>query len=351
MPKIARSKVTLEEEMAKSSEARCGCLPARRRRMLARAKRSLRIRALAAACALGAGCVMPVHGQQSAVELNILPVQGNVFMLHGGDAGNVAVQIGADGVVVVNALRTGMAAQIAAKVKTLTPAPIRYVINTSADLHNTAGNAELAALGVFGATNASGRPGATLVAHENVLLRLTALTRARQDLFPDLAVPQDVYILPFKDIYFNGEPIFVMHEPNAHSDGDSIVLFRKSDTIAVGDLFTPNAYPAIDVANGGNVQGLLRALHHILDLAVPEHLQDGGTRIIPGRGRLCNEADVVEYRNMVAIVRDRVRAMIDDGMSLGAVQAARPTLDYDTEYGQGGRAFVESIYASLTANE
>jgi glyoxylase-like metal-dependent hydrolase (beta-lactamase superfamily II) len=247
-------------------------------------------------------------------------------------------------------MRAGLAERIADEINTLTPAPIRYIINTSADLHNTAGNAELAALGTFGATNAAAYPGATLVAHENVLLRLTELTRQRRDPFPDAGVPQDVYILPFKDIYFNAEPIFIIHQPNAHSDGDSIVLFRKSDTIAVGDLFTPGEYPVIDVAGGGNVQGLLRALNRVLDLAVPERLQDGGTRIIPGKGRLCNEADLVEYRNMVAIVRDRVRDMVGKRMSLEQVQAARPTLDFDTEYGEGA-AFVESVYRSLAASE
>jgi glyoxylase-like metal-dependent hydrolase (beta-lactamase superfamily II) len=271
-------------------------------------------------------------------------------MLHAGAAGNIAVQTGKDGVLVVNALRAGLAPQIAAQIKTLTPAPIRYIVSTSADLHNTAGNAELAALGMFGASPAQLRPGATLVAHENVMLRLTELTRDRKSPFPEAAVPQDVYILPSKDVYFNSEPIFVIHEPNAHSDGDSIVLFRKSDTLAVGDLFTPDRYPVIDVAHGGSVNGLLRALNHILDLAVPEHLQDGGTRIIPGSGRLCNEADVVEYRNMVAIVRDRVRASLGKGMSLKEIQTSRPTLDFDTEYGPGA-AFVESVYASLAASK
>jgi glyoxylase-like metal-dependent hydrolase (beta-lactamase superfamily II) len=203
---------------------------------------------------------------------------------------------------------------------------------------------------MFGATNAARRPGATLVAHENVMLRLTELTRQRNDPFPFEGLPLDVYILPLKDVYFNEEPVFIMHEPNAHTDGDSIVLFRKSDTIAVGDLFTPGRYPVIDTERGGNVQGLLRALNHVLDLAVPEHLQEGGTRIIPGRGRLCNEADVVEYRNMVAIVRDRVRDLMGKGMALDEIQRTRPTLDYDSEYGSGD-AFVASIYASLTATE
>ena len=284
------------------------------------------------------------------VELHLLPVQGNVYMLHAGTAGNAAVQIGSDGVFVVNALRAGLAERIAAKVEELTAAPIRYIVSTSAGLHNVSGNAELAALGTFGATSASGRPGATLVAHENVMRRLSDMTRARRDPFPELAVPHDVYFLAHKDVYFNAEPIFILHAPNAHSDGDSIVLFRKSDTLALGDLFVPGEYPVIDVARGGSVNGLLAALNRVLDLAVPARLQDGGTRIIPGRGRLCNEADVVEYRNMVAIVRDRVRALIAAGMSLEEVRAAQPTLDYDVEYGPG-RAFVESVYMSLQATE
>jgi glyoxylase-like metal-dependent hydrolase (beta-lactamase superfamily II) len=150
-------------------------------------------------------------------------------------------------------------------------------------------------------------------------------------------------------VYFNGEPIFVMHQPNAHTDGDSLVLFRRSDVIYAGDLFVPDEYPVIDVARGGNVQGLIRALNKILDLAVPARLQDGGTRVIPARGRLCNEADVVEYRNMVAIVRDRVRALLEEGKSFAEIQAARPTLDYDTQYGSG-EAFVRSVYESLVAS-
>jgi glyoxylase-like metal-dependent hydrolase (beta-lactamase superfamily II) len=286
--------------------------------------------------------------QRAVAELGILHAQGNVYMLHGAEMGNLAVQIGEDGVMVVNALREGLAEEIAATVATLTSAPIRYIINTSADLHNTGGNASLAALGTFGASNAGGRAGATLVAQENVMLRLTESSRASKNPFPGEGIPHDAYILPRKDIYFNDEPVLVIHEPNAHSDGDSIVLFRKSDVIAVGDLFTVSEYPVIDVERGGSVRGLLRALNHVLDLAVPERLQDGGTRIVPGRGRLCNEADVVEYRNMVAIVRDRVRDLIGKGMTLDEIQAARPALDYETEYGPAD-AFIASIHASLLA--
>jgi cyclase len=284
-----------------------------------------------------------------APELHVLPVQGNVYMLHAGAAGNVTVQIGTDGVFVVSALTPDLAPRIAAEIKTLTREPIRYIVSVNADVRNTLGNGALAALGMFGATASSGRPGATLVAHENVLLRLSALTRAERNPFPGESVPFDNYILPFKDVYFNGEPIFIMHEPNAHTDGDSIVLFRKSDTLAVGDLFVPDEYPVIDVARGGSVSGLIGALNHILDLAVPQRLQDGGTRIIPARGRLCNEADVVEYRDMVAIVRDRIRALIEEGKTLAEIQSARPSLDYDARFGSG-EAFVRSIYDSLMAS-
>ncbi len=300
-------------------------------------------------CCLGLLAADASVAQSGDIELDMLPVQGNVYMLYGGDAGNIAVQTGVDGVMLVNAMRAGLEDRVAAKIEALTSAPIRYIINTSADLHHTGGNAELAGKGMFGSTPTAGRDRATIVAQENVMLRLSAQMQQRRDPFPGLGIPQDVFFLPQKDIYFNGEPVFVIHEPAAHSDGDSIVLFRKSDTIAVGDLFTPDRYPVIDVENGGSVNGLLRALNHILDLAVPARLQDGGTRIVPGRGRICNEADVVEYRNMVAVVRDRLRDAIDRGLSLPEIQREHLTLDYDAEFEGSGTAFVESVFASLMA--
>jgi cyclase len=292
------------------------------------------------------------RAQPNEPAFGMLPVQGNVYMLHGPDDTNIAVQIGDDGVMLVNAMRAGLATQIVAEIEKLTPAPIRYIINTNPDLHLTGGNAELAAKGMFGSTPALApgeQPGATLVAHENLMRRLSDATRERRNPFPESGVPRDTFYLPFKDIYFNGEPVFIIHEPNAHTDGDSIVLFRKSDTLAVGDIFVPDQYPVIDRELGGSVQGLIRALNHILDLAVPRRLQDGGTRVIPGRGRLCNEADVVEYRNMVVIVRDRVRDLIEKGLTLSEIREAGVTRDYDGEFGGSGDGFVESVYESLVA--
>ena len=277
------------------------------------------------------------HAQSDDVHLTVLPVQGNVYMIYGGPEGNIAAQVGMDGVMLVDAMRAGLADEIIAAIGTITPAPIRYIINTSADVHHTGGNADLAPRGMFGSTPslAPGEtPGASLVAHENVMLHLTAMSGQQRNPFPSAGIPREVYFLSFKDIYFNDEPVFIMHEPDAHSDGDSIVLFRKSDTIAVGDIFTPDRYPVIDIDNGGSVNGLIRALNHILDLAVPRHLQD----------------DVVEFRNMVVIVRDRVRDLMDKGLSLREIQATRPTRDYDGEFSGSGEAFVAAIHASLAAS-
>lgn len=314
------------------------------------------LRAVTACLLVGLVQYSPANAQRRSddVELHLLPVQGNVYMLNGGSAGNIAVQIGMDGVMLVDAMPAGLAGQIAATIAAVTPEPIRFIINTGPDRHHTGGNAELAALGTFGSTPSLApgeQPGATLVAHENVMVRLTAEQSDRRNPFPVAGIPRTVYFLPQKDIYFNDEPVFLIHEPNAHTDGDSIVLFRKSDTIAVGDIFVPDEFPVIDIEIGGSVQGLIRALNHILDLAVPRRLQDGGTRIIPGSGRLCNEADVVESRNMVVIVRDRVLDMIEKGMSLDEILAARPARDYEVEYSGSAADFVTSIYRSLAASK
>ena len=167
----------------------------------------------------------------------------------------------------------------------------------------------------------------------------------------DAASINDTYFRSPKDFLFNGESVLVYHMPAAHTDGDSIVMFRRSDVISVGDIFTPDRYPVIDLANGGSVQGLLDGLNTILEMAVSGKYQEGGTFVIPGHGRLCDEADVVEFRDMVTIIRDRVQDMLKKGMTLEQVKAAKPSRDYDTQYKGSPDVFVESIYKSLAARK
>jgi glyoxylase-like metal-dependent hydrolase (beta-lactamase superfamily II) len=162
----------------------------------------------------------------------------------------------------------------------------------------------------------------------------------------------DIYREDHKDLYFNGEAVQLLHQPAAHTDGDSIVFFRKSDVIATGDVFTPASYPMIDIARGGSINGIVDALNRIIDLTVPAEKQEGGTMVIPGHGRLCDEADVVEYRDMMTIIRDRIRDLVKKGMTLEQVKAMRPTRDYDPLYGATEGpwttdSFVEAAYNSL----
>jgi glyoxylase-like metal-dependent hydrolase (beta-lactamase superfamily II) len=157
-----------------------------------------------------------------------------------------------------------------------------------------------------------------------------------------------------KEIFFNEEPVLAIYQPAAHTDGDSLVFFRHSDVISTGDIFVTTSFPFIDIEHGGSIQGEIDALNRIIDIAVPKLEEEGGTYIVPGHGRICDEFDVVEYRDMVTIVRDRVQAAIKKGQTLEQVKAAHLTKDYDARYdtksGIGSSdTFIEAVYKSLTA--
>jgi glyoxylase-like metal-dependent hydrolase (beta-lactamase superfamily II) len=261
-----------------------------------------------------------------------------------GPGGNITVQAGKEGLVVVDTQTAAAAPQAMAAIRKLSELPIIWLINTSLDADHIGGNEALLRLG--GSNEASLR--ARVIAHENVLNRLLKAGPAR---VADAASINDTYFKSPKDFLFNGEAVMVYHMPNAHTDGDSIVLFRRSDVISVGDLFTPDRYPVIDLANGGSVQGLIDGLNKILEMAVAGKYQEGGTFVIPGHGRLSDEADVVEFRDMVTIIRDRVQDMIKKGMTLEQVKAGKPSRDYDTQYSGSPEVFVESIYRSLATRK
>ena len=156
-------------------------------------------------------------------------------------------------------------------------------------------------------------------------------------------------------MFVNGEALQLIHVPNAHTDGDTIVFFRRSDVIATGDIYNTSRYPRFDSEKGGSVAGVIEGLNRILDIAIPGENQEGGTVVIPGHGRLSDETEVANYRDMLTIVRDRVAAMISAGMTLEQVQRAKPTSDYDGIYDEPGgwtaAMFVAATYRDLAGGK
>jgi glyoxylase-like metal-dependent hydrolase (beta-lactamase superfamily II) len=240
--------------------------------------------------------------------------------------------------------------KVLATIRKLSDKPIRYIVNTHAHADHTGGNE---VIGKAGSTT-QGNP-TPIVAHENVLARMSAAVGERT-VAPTAAWPTNSYVTASKDFFFNDEPIRLFHDAAAHTDGDTIALFRRSDVLVAGDILVTTSYPVIDLASGGGVQGVIDGLNRLLDLAVPQHEQEGGTYIVPGHGRICDEADVLEYRDMVTIVRDRVQDMIDRRLTVDQVTAARPTLDYDLRYGSASgpwttAMFVEAVYKDLSSRK
>ena len=320
--------------------------------------------------AFGVGGLERVTAQQrsqGASEIETVQVQPNFFLIAGAGA-NIAVQFGSDGVVVVDSGSADKADQVLVEIRKLTQQPIRYIINTSADPDHVGGNEKLSLAGQSiiptGGLNeiaaAGGR--APILAEEHVQARLSAPV-GKQAPFPAAAWPTNTYSSALqenqKDMYLNGQAIQTFYQPAAHTDGDSIVFFRKSDVVVVGDVLDTTRFPVIDLEKGGTVQGLLASLNRIIALTVPPIplvWQEGGTVVIPGHGRICDEADVVDYRDMIAIVRDAIQDMIKKGMTLDQIQRADPTKGYRRRYGSdSGRwttnMFVEAVYKSLTANK
>jgi glyoxylase-like metal-dependent hydrolase (beta-lactamase superfamily II) len=269
----------------------------------------------------------------------------------------MTVQIGDEGVLVVDTGLATISDNVLAAIKGLSNKPIRVIINTHLHPDHTGGNEAFAQVGKGIGGNAPGNfvpvfPGARLIAHENVLKRMTAQTGS-QSATPVSGWPNETFFTEDKEIFFNNEAIQLFYQPG-HTDGDVVVFFRRSDVVSAGDLFLTTTYPVIDVANGGNLQQFIDGLNRILDLTIPKDKAEAGTFVVPGHGRLSDEADVVEYRDMLTIVRDRVQALVGKGMTLAQIKEARPTQDYDGRYGANTGPwttdmFIEAVYRSLTA--
>jgi len=294
-----------------------------------------------------ASATMPL-GAQSGLE--VLQVQGSVHALMGPE-GNTTVQVGAEGPLIVDTQPAALSERVLAAIRGLTPRPIRHIVLTSGNDQTAGGAANLSKAGRYVRLIDSIDPRgidarASIIAHLNVLNRMNA---AQQ---PSASWPTDTYFTPEWALFSNGEAVQFIHVPAAHSDGDTIVFFRRSDVIATGPIFDAAGYPRFDPARGGGIAGIIEGLNRVLDITVAGENQEGGTVVIPGRGRLSDETDVANYRDMVTIVRDRVRDMVMKGMSLEQIQRSKPTADYERLYGGQsdwtGELFVAAIYRDLS---
>lgn len=328
-------------------------------------------------------CAVTVAAQNEDIEL--VHIRGPVYLLAGA-GGNITVSAGPDGVLLVNSGRADLSDKALTAIRQLQrqvttapagltfgsenrselqalratpppPKPIRYILNTSLQTEYTGGNEKIGRAGRtitggnVGGDLTDAQEGAIIIAHENVLRRMSAIKPE----LPFRALPAETYFTKTYKLssHFNGEGIQLIHMP-ARTDGDSIVWFRGSDVISTGDAFSMETYPLIDLEKGGSINGVLDALNDILDLAFPEFRTEGGTMIVPGHGRIGDSADVAYYRDMVTIVRDRIQDMIKKGMTLDQIKAAKPTLDYDTRYDTPAWTkdmFIAAVHQSLTARK
>ena len=282
-------------------------------------------------------------------ELHVLPVQGQVHVLVG-PGGNTTVQVGADGPLVVDTQPAAMSPRVLDAVRGLSPRPIRHIVLTGGGDQQAGGAANLSKAGryvrVIDSIDPRGLDArASIIAHVNVLNRMSAAN------VPSDSWPTDTYFTPEWSIFSNGEAVQIFHVAAATSDGDSIVFFRRSDVVSAGAIFDATGYPRFDLDRGGSIAGIIEGLNRVLDLTVPGENQEGGTVVIPGRGRLSDETDVANYRDMVTIIRDRIQAMVGRGLTLEQVQQAKPTSDYDGLFERRSdwtsEMFVGAIYRDL----
>jgi cyclase len=324
-----------------------------------------------------AGAAAPTNiapGGANTNEIGVLPVRGNIYMLVGA-GGNITASVGPDGILLVDAGLENMAPKVLAALNRLSmevetkglpnvnvgPAkPVRIIINTHVHQDHTGGNEFLAKSGrTFTGGNVAGNLAdagdqAQIYAYEEVLNRMSS-PGPGEPKFPFGAFPTDTYHIDGMNMshFFNGDGVRLIHQPAAHTDGDTMVYFRGSDVLATGDIFVPSSYPIIDLDRGGSFQGIIDAMNNILDIAIPEFRLEGGTMIVPGHGHLCDIADAAYYRDMITIVRDRLQDAIKRGLTLEQIKAARLTADYDGVYGATTGfwttdKFIDAAYKSLT---
>jgi glyoxylase-like metal-dependent hydrolase (beta-lactamase superfamily II) len=304
--------------------------------------------------------------EPSRDDLDVIELRPNFYVIAGA-GGNIVVQIGPVGVILVDSGSTAMSDKVLAAIRRITPLPIRYIINTSLEADHVGGNETIAKAGlsILAGAIAAGAGlsddlvtnsgGASVLAHENVLTRMSAPT-GKQSPFPLGLWPTKTFAAKTYAMYLNGDGIQVIHEPAAHTDGDTIVFFRRGDVIATGDIIDTARFPVIDAEKGGTLQGEIDALNHLMDLSIPNlpiQWNPDRTLLVPGHGRVLDKIDLLEYRDMVTVIRDRIQDLINQGKTLEQVKAANPTLSYRRRYGSDSGPwttdrFVEFVFRELT---
>jgi cyclase len=278
--------------------------------------------ALAALVALAALPAAPAARAQdfSGVEIRTHKLGPSVYMLQGA-GGNIGLSVGDDAVFVIDDQFAPLVPKIRAAIGALTPKPVRFLLNTHFHSDHSGGNEGMA------------REGALIVAHDNTRRRMSsaqllAFVGARQEAAPPAALPL-VTVAGDVRFHINGDEIHAFHVPRAHTDGDLVVHFVKSDIVHMGDTFFNGNYPFIDVSSGGSADGLVAAADRVLALAGDR------TRIIPGHGPVATRADLQAWRDMVAAVAQRIQEQRAGGKSDDQIAAAKPAADFDARYGNG----------------
>ena len=287
------------------------------------------------------GFATSVLAQQdfSKVEIKTEKLSDTVYMLTGA-GGNIGLSVGPDAVVMIDDQFAPLTPKIKEAIAKLSPNPVKYLVNTHWHFDHTGGNENF------------GGAGAAIVAHENVRKRMSvegeiAFLGMKVPASPRAALPAITFA---RDtiLNVNGDELHVLHVLNAHTDGDSIVHFRKSNVIHAGDTFFNKLYPFIDTSSGGSVDGVIAAADRVLKMAGDD------TKIIPGHGPLATKADLKAYRDMLAAISGNIKKQVKAGRTLAQVIESKPTAKFDEAWGKGflnPQRFTEMIYKNLQAKK
>ena len=295
---------------------------------------SARLGAVAAVAAFVA-LTSSLHAQNfDTVQVRAVPVAGAVHMLQGA-GGNIGLVVGDDAVFVVDVQFAPLTPKVLAAIKSVTPQPVRFVLNTHWHFDHTGGNENM------------GKAGALIFAHENVRRRMSkdqfieALNRT-EPASPRGALP----VVTFTDtvsFHLNGDSIVVFHVAPAHTDGDAVVLFTRANVVHTGDLFVSAGFPFVDRSSGGSIHGIIAAAERILAAT------NAGTRIIPGHGPLADRARLQAYHDMLVVVRDRMRKEIAAKHTIEQVLASAITAEYDASWTTNRERFLRILHQELSA--